>query len=391
MINQMLGIEAGNRVICAMDQVLQNSLRDWRELCGHRVADRFLVLWLYSDREELIQRLEQLCRDLTGLSDGMENIFFHAAVGVYEVPETKDRRIDENYVEKLCGNALMAGQTLKDGHTTAFQLWDEQMKQRQMQNKIYENEMYPALERKEFVPWFQPKVDLRTGDMCGAEALVRWQKPDGTLIPPGNFVPFFEANGFIEKVDRALLEAVCRYQVQWKQRGLVTVPISVNLSRAYLYSETFASEWKRYLEERGLDVSDVRFEITETAAARDRELMRRTIHALHTEGFKVLLDDFGTGYSSLAALQELDFDILKLDCSFVWGIGEERTEKVLEHVIRMAASLEMETIAEGVETEEQYQYLKAHGVDMVQGYYCWRPMPPETFERLLSGVKNQLF
>lgn len=390
MINQMLGLEAGNRVICGIENVLRRHLRS-RELEGHRGADRFIVLWLYEKEEELKQRLDTLCADLEGLSGSMENVSFHMAVGVYLVPEENNGRItiDENYMEQLCGNALMAAQALKGGHTTTYRIWDDEMKNRQIQNKIFEDEMYPALERHEFVPWFQPKTDLKTGKICGAEALVRWQKEDGTLIPPGRFIPFFETNGFIEKVDNAMLEAVCRWQKAWKEQGIRTLPVSVNLSRKYLYSESFARECREYLETYGLKVDDIRFEITETVAAKDKELLKRTIHALHTEGFKVLLDDFGTGYSSLLALQELEFDILKLDCKFIWGIGEERTEKILNHVIAMAKSLEMETIAEGVETEAQYRYLKEQGVDLVQGYYCYRPMPGEQYEQLLRQERQQ--
>lgn len=389
MINQMLGIEAGNRVICELEKALNRSLKNGQEVSGHRGADRFFVLWLYRNEDELKQRLEQLCGDLEQLSRTMENIYFHVAVGVYLVPEEEAGSVDENDVEQLCGNALMAAQALKGGHTTSYRIWDDEMKNLQMQNKIFEDEMYPALERREFVPWFQPKTDLKTGKICGAEALVRWQKPDGTLIPPGRFIPFFETNGFIEKVDHAMLEAVCRWQKAWKEQGIRTLPVSVNLSRTYLYAESFARECREYLEENGLQVDDIRFEITETVAAKDKDLMKKTIHALHTEGFKVLLDDFGTGYSSLLALQELDFDILKLDCKFIWGIGEERTEKILNHVIEMAKTLEMETIAEGVETEEQYRYLKAHGVDLVQGYYCYRPMPGEQYEQLLRKERQQ--
>lgn len=279
MINQLLGIQAGNRAICGLEQVLQKNCRNSQELVGHSVADRF------------------------------------------------------------------------------------------------------------FIPWFQPKVDLQTGEICGAESLVRWQKSNGTLISPGSFIPFFETNEFIEKVDRAVMNAVCRYLAIWKKQGYHTVPISVNLSRAYLYSETFAHEWKEELENKQLHVTDLQFEITETVAAKDKERMKKAIDALHAEGFKVLLDDFGTGYSSLFALQELEFDILKLDCRFAWGIGQERTEKILEHVIAMAKSLKMETIAEGVETEAQYCYLKALGVDSIQGFYFYRPMPAEEFEKLLQ--KNQ--
>lgn len=388
MINQLLGIQAGNRAICGLEQVLQKNCRNSQELVGHSVADRFFILWLYQSEEELKERLEHLCRDLEKLSDSLDNIHFHSAIGVYKVPGTNTTRTDEAYVEQLCGNALMAGQALKGGHTTAYRFWDAELRNRQLQNKIFEDAMYPALERNEFIPWFQPKVDLQTGEICGAESLVRWQKSNGTLISPGSFIPFFETNEFIEKVDRAVMNAVCRYLAIWKKQGYRTVPISVNLSRAYLYSETFAHEWKEELENKQLHVTDLQFEITETVAAKDKERMKKAIDALHAEGFKVLLDDFGTGYSSLFALQELEFDILKLDCRFAWGIGQERTEKILEHVIAMAKSLKMETIAEGVETEAQYCYLKALGVDSIQGFYFYRPMPAEEFEKLLGKISK---
>jgi len=180
------------------------------------------------------------------------------------------------------------------------------------------------------------------------------------------------------------MEAVCEFQIKWKKQGLRTVPVSVNLSRAYLYSENFVREWREYLEKNHLSTKDVQFEVTETFAEKDREQLKKVIHTLHAEGFTVLLDDFGTGYSSMQSLQELEFDVLKLDCEFIWGIGQERTEKILDATIELAKSLNMETIAEGVETEAQYRYLKEHGVTMVQGYFCYKPMSAEEFEKLLS-------
>lgn len=383
MINELLGVEAGNDTIRGLEQILLENSTDG-EVVGHRTADRFLVLWLYRDREELRKRLEQLCIRLENLSANMENIHFQTAVGVHEIHQEERSAVDTLTIEQLCGSAMLAAQTLKGGHTTAYCFSSEEMKERQLKNKRYEDEMHLALKRHEFVPWFQPKVDLKTGRICGAEALVRWQKQDGTLVFPGDFVPFFEANGFIEKIDRAVMDGVCERFRQWKEKKLQTVPVSVNLSRTYLYSENFARESGKYLQEKQLSAGDIQFEVTETYAARDMELLKRAIHALHAEGFTVLLDDFGTGYSSLLSLQELEFDVLKLDCEFVWGIGEERAEKILEATIALAKSLHMKMIAEGVETERQYEYLKKHGVAAAQGYYYYRPMPAEEFEKLLE-------
>lgn len=384
MINEMLGVEAGNRAICGLEKTLLENSRAG-EVVGHRIADCFLALWLYQDRETLVRRLEHLCEDLEALSGNLGQIHFQASVGVHEICRKEKAPVDTADVEQFCGSAMLAAQTLKSGHTTGFCFSSEEMRDRQLRNKIYEDEMYPALKRNEFVPWFQPKADLKTGKICGAEALVRWQKQDGTLLLPGQFVPVFEANGFIEKVDQAVMDSVCQHLVQWKAKNLATVPISVNLSRTYLYSEHFARECREYLQTKHLTTRELQFEVTETYAARDMEQLKKAIHALHTEGFTVLLDDFGTGYSSLLSLQELEFDILKLDCEFVWGIGEGRTEKILEATIELAKSLHMKMIAEGVETEAQHQYLKAHGVSAGQGYYYYRPMPAEEFEKLLRA------
>lgn len=388
MINEMLGVEAGNRAICSLEKTLLEHT-EAGEVVGHRIADCFLALWLYQDRETLIRRLKRLCEALEALSGNLGQIHFQAAVGVHEICRKEKTSIDTSDVEQFCGSAMLAAQTLKSGHTTDFCFSSEEMRNRQLRNKIYEDEMYPALKQKEFVPWFQPKVDLKTGKICGAEALVRWQKQDGTLIPPGQFVPVFEANGFIEKVDQAVMDSVCQYLVEWKAKGIPTVPVSVNLSRTYLYSEHFARECRESLQKKHLETGELQFEVTETYAARDMEQLKTAIHALHNEGFTVLLDDFGTGYSSLLSLQELEFDILKLDCEFVWGIGKARTEKILEATIELAKSLHMKMIAEGVETEEQYEYLKAHGVSAGQGYYYYRPMPAEEFEKLLRAQEEK--
>ncbi len=389
MINELLGVEAGNEAICGLEKaLLENSRSD--EVVGHRLADQFMVLWLYDSREELTRRLEQLAEGLEELARSMGRIHFQSAIGVHEIRKTGTEPVNTTDVERICGSAMLAAQTLKGGHTTGFCFSSEEIKGRQLRNKIYEDEMYPALARGDFIPWFQPKVDLKTGKICGAEALVRWQKPDGTLLLPGEFVPFFEVNGFIEKVDRAVMDVVCRYLSRWKAENLPTVPVSVNLSRTYLYSENFAAECREYLNEKGLGTEDLQFEVTETFAAKDMEQMKSTIHALHREGFTVLLDDFGTGYSSLLSLLDLNFDVLKLDCEFVRGIGEERTEKILEATIGLAKSLHMEMIAEGVETRKQYEYLKCHGVAAAQGYYYYRPMPAEEFEKLLGAQEKNV-
>lgn len=384
MVNELLGIEEGNEIIRKFEQTLLESCQG-EEIVGHRDADHFIILWLVESHERLLERLNALCKSLDQLSEYTKGTHFTSSIGVHEIPSVETKNMNPGDIEQLLGNALLANQSLKGGHVTAYCFSSEQMRSCQMKNKILEDEMYSALSCGEFIPWFQPKIDMQTGKVCGAEALVRWKKKDETIISPETFLPLFEENGFIEKVDQSIIEQVCEWVTRWKQKGLLTVPISVNLSRTYLYSESFAAQWRRYMEERQLEASDIQFEVTETFEEKDNELLKRAIQALHTEGFTVLLDDFGIGYSSLRALQELDFDILKLDCKFIWKIGEQRTEKILDSVIEMAEKLGMETVAEGVETEGQRSYLKEHHVKYAQGYYYYKPMEGEAFERLLMG------
>ena len=201
---------------------------------------------------------------------------------------------------------------------------------------------------------------------------------------PGSFLPFFEGNGFIEKVDQEMMRKVGEYLKKWKKKGLKVFPVSINLSQAYLRSEESEKRWYEYMKQEDIDSKYIQFEITETFSAGEQKILKQVISHLHDRGYKVLLDDFGIGYSSLQILQKLEFDILKLDMNFVKGIGENRTEQILKSTIELAANLNMEVIAEGVETEKQVDFLRKQGVTQVQGFYYYKPMPADEFEKLLD-------
>ena len=247
------------------------------------------------------------------------------------------------------------------------------------------NRMEYALKHGEFKVYLQPKVGLDGLGIVGAEALVRWARPDGEIVSPGEFIPLFEKNGFISELDRYMFRIVCEQQKEWGNRGYAVVPVSVNVSRKLLYDLNFVEKYNRILTETAVEVQNVEVEITESVFFDNQPRLLDAIRHLHQSGYRILLDDFGTGYSSMAMLKDMSFDTLKIDKSFVDNIGDERGNKIVDGIIRLAESLELSTIAEGVETREQYEYLKAHGCDVIQGYYFGRPMTAESFEMLLSS------
>ncbi len=383
MINEVLGVKEGNKTIISLEKVLRSQCREG-ECLGRRYADKFLLLWNARDMEELEGRVKTLCDEIICLSDNLGNIHFQCAVGVHVLEKYEKSEVNRDYIELLSSYAILAGQESKGGYTTNYSFSSLRMKNIQLRNKILEDEMNTALKNGEFVPWFQPKVDINTGKISGAEAVVRWQKENGDLLLPGSFLPFFEANGFIEKVDQEMIRKVEEYLQKWRRKGLEIFPVSINLSRAYLRSEESEKRWYENMKQEDVDSKYVQFELTETFSTGEQKILKQVISDLHDQGYKVLLDDFGIGYSSLQILQELEFDILKLDMKFIRGIGENRTEQILKSMIKLAADLNMEVIAEGVETEKQVDFLREHGVRHVQGYYYYKPMPGDEFEKLLN-------
>lgn len=248
-----------------------------------------------------------------------------------------------------------------------------------------ENRMHGALERGEFVAYFQPKRRLADNAIAGAEALVRWMDPVRGLIPPDDFVPLFERNGFIINVDLCVFEQVCALLASWEEQGRAPVPISVNMSRAHLREQDFLTPFEVIRNRYGVPASLIEFELTETLVFGDPETFMEVINLLHARGYRCALDDFGSGYSSLNVLKDVDVDVMKLDRAF-FSAGDATSQRewdVVESVVELAKKLDMVTVAEGVEEWGQVDRLRAMLCDMVQGYVFSRPVPLGEFERML--------
>ena len=205
--------------------------------------------------------------------------------------------------------------------------------------------------------------------LAGAEALVRWRKPDGQMISPGLFIPLVEESGFVRKLDEYVFQEVCLAQKRWIDKGLRVVPISVNLSQRHLENPEFIDQYKAILDNSGVPIEYIQLEITESAMFEKKEEFVAIMERLHQLGFVILMDDFGTGYSSLMMLKSIPVDVMKLDKSFVDDYDDIRGEQIIRCVMRMAQDLSIAITAEGVETEEQYNFLKSIGCDTIQGYY----------------------
>ena len=243
-----------------------------------------------------------------------------------------------------------------------------------------EKDFREGIKNNEFKIFLQPKFDIRTEKIVGAEALIRREK-DGMLIMPNSFIPEYERTGVITKLDMFVFESICKKLKEWKDKGYKVFPIAINESRRHLYNENHVSELEKVVKYYKVNPNLIELELTETVVVENIESAKEAERKVHALGFVVSMDDFGVGYSSLYMLKNINIDILKIDKSFSDEVMEDKRGRIiLESIIEMAKKLEIKTVAEGIETKEQLEYLKQIGCDMVQGYYFEKPLPIEEFE-----------
>lgn len=294
-------------------------------------------------------------------------------------------RIDDKTlpVSVMCDRANMALWKAKGNFKNPYCEYDEKMRQQVLKEQKIINAMEMAIQNKEFTLYLQPKYDIEKGTIIGAEALVRWISLENGFISPGDFIPVFENNGFVYEVDKFIWEESCRYLRKWLDEGREVHPISVNVSRIDLYTPKLVQHLVNLREKYQLPSQYLELEITESAYTEDPEQIITITRQLREAGFVILMDDFGTGYSSLNMLKDIQIDVLKLDMGFLKSSDySAKGGNILTAILKMAESLKMQTIAEGVETKEQVEFLKKIGCQCVQGFYFARPMPAQEYERL---------
>lgn len=300
-------------------------------------------------------------------------------------------RIDDKTlpVSVMCDRANMALWKAKGNFKNPYCEYDEKMRQQVLKEQKIINAMEMAIQNKEFTLYLQPKYDIEKGTIIGAEALVRWISQENGFISPGDFIPVFENNGFVYEVDKFIWEESCRYLRKWLDEGREVHPISVNVSRIDLYDPKLVKHLVDLREKYQLPSQYLELEITESAYTEDPEQIITITRQLREAGFVILMDDFGTGYSSLNMLKDIQIDVLKLDMGFLKSSDySAKGGNILTAILKMAESLKMQTIAEGVETKEQVEFLKGIGCKYVQGFYYSKPLPVEDFEKLISDTED---
>lgn len=380
MINAFYGSREGDRLIGIVATAIRGAMEDYgRGTYGRIGGDVFGICIPYENSDNIYQLLDDIRREVR---QHQVHYYLETCSGIYLI---EDREMD---VALMHDNAALAAAQCKNQYMVHEALYTKELNDRLIQEQHIIDEMDDALEGEEFIVYFQPKYDLENMAPYGAEALVRWQKPNGTLISPNEFVPVFEKNGFITKLDYYVWEKVCQFIRSELDEGRSPAPISVNVSRVNLYNPQFLETLINLVEKYKIPPKHLNLELTESVFSEDERTIQNAIKYLHRAGFTIMMDDFGSGYSSLNVLKDLDLDVLKIDMKFFSkGNTAEKGAKIIEAVIKMAESLDMTVIAEGVEEKAQVDMLADLGCDYIQGYYFAKPMPQAQYEKLANGIK----
>lgn len=385
LINDSFGSDAGDKTLKYIHDVIANYLERKELLC--RVSnDQFNILIKTISQKEILKYIENITNDINSFNKDKECKYFIAlSIGVYKIDDPNIPLVSIQDRSNVARKNIKGNAVNHPLYTCVF--YSDLERLRMLKEKEMENRMEEALDNNEFVVYLQPKVDLKNNNIVGAEALVRWQDPDKGLIPPNDFIPFFEKNGFIIKLDHYVFEKSCAMIRKWIDNGETPIPISVNFSRAHLNNKDFLKKYKTIRDKYDVPAKLLEIELTETLVFDNLQMLLNVIDQIHEEGFQCSLDDFGSGYSSLNMLKEIKVDTLKLDRAFFSAPNADNISEnhVIESVVELAKKLNMNSISEGVETILQMEYLKKINCDMIQGYVFSKPIPQEIFEKMAFG------
>ena len=375
LVNNVCGNASGDEVLKVIWDVILANCND-NEQAARVNADRFVIFWIESSKKTVTYRIEKLINEIEGISEQLSVPRLYPVIGIRAVEKLDDA--DKRYGEALRAKALV--KNIRDRH---YAFYDEIDYDTIVENKKLENGFEKALADKKFEVWYQPKFNSHTGKIVGSEALIRWRADDGSLISPGRFIPLFEKNGNIIRLDEYVFREVCRQQKEWQKEGIQILPVSVNISRFSLYYSNVVEKYERIINYYDVDHKYVQIEITESAII-ENTVSVELIQKFHDAGFDILLDDFGSGYSSLASLNQMPFDTIKLDKSLVDYVGNENGEKLLKFIVQLVQSLGMKITAEGVEYKEQLDFLENLNCDDIQGFYFSKPLMLADFSAKLT-------
>lgn len=375
LVNDVFGMAAGDRLLRGVAEIFEHEARAYDGFCGRLNADQFACL--IEDHGEFT---DDVFADLSTRIRALPNA--RGLVMKWGVYPIEDR---SQPVERMCDRALLAAMSIRGQYGKYFAFYEDKLRERPLREQEITVNMESALKARQFVVHYQPKYNLRTGKLAGAEALVRWDHPRWGMLSPGEFVPLFERNGFITQLDQYVWDAVCADMHRWDAQGMPPICVSVNVSRADIYNGDPEEVLMRLMEKYALEPSRLHLEITESAYTENPQQIIDMVDRLRRLGFVIEMDDFGSGYSSLNMLNEMPIDILKLDMHFIQSeTAKPASQGILQFITSLARWMGLKVTAEGVETKAQLEHLREIGCDYVQGYYFSRPLPCEAFEALIA-------
>lgn len=375
-INDVYGFEMGNKILRYYSDILK---QDKNKIALARMnADKFVSIERYTDKNNIVEECTKRIENVSDISSFLEGCpAITVFVGAYCVEEKDKLSIDD-----MIDRANIAQRQIKVQQKAGCLLYTEDLRADMIWQQSLENRMRMALKNGEFVVFLQPKFNIMTNKVAAAEALVRWKDPVNGLIPPMQFIPLFERNGFIQQLDTYMFKQVCKLLHKWIKQEKEVLPISVNVSKVQLDNPAFLSDYIAIKEEYQIPDGLIEIEFTESMLFDNSQRMMQVLKFFKLHGFRSSIDDFGAGYSSLNLLKNLPADILKLDKMFFdKNEYEDREKVIIKNVISMAKELSMQTVAEGVEQMEQVEFLKEVNCELVQGYVFDKPLPVEEFER----------
>jgi diguanylate cyclase (GGDEF)-like protein/PAS domain S-box-containing protein len=384
-INDSLGHAVGDKLLQSIAKCLVDCVRG-SDTVSRQGGDEFVVL--LSEVEHSEDAAITARRMLHAVAEvhpvGQHDLHITTSIGLSVFPD------DGLDAETLIKNADTAMYQAKENGRQSFQFFKPAMNVRAVERQSIEEALRTALERKELALHYQPKINLRTGAITGAEALIRWTHPTRGPVSPGQFIPVAEDCGLILPIGNWVLREACRQATAWLEAGLPLASIAVNISAMEFRHETFLEGIFAALEDTRLNPKFLELELTESVLMKRAESAASVLQTLRASGVQLAIDDFGTGFSSLSYLRKFPIDALKIDQSFVRQISTAPDETtIVTAIISMGRSLNLRVIAEGVETQEELSFLQAHQCDEAQGYYFGRPVHPEQFAKLLeTGVRN---
>ena len=380
LFNRFYGREKGDSYLRTIGEIIREFEDKYGCIGGYLGGDDFAVLC--PNRQDILGEMKKRAKDEI-LERGYE-LGYVAKFGVFAVENGAEDVMD------IVDHAFTALNSVRTDYIQLMGWYNPDMVKTIRDEFVLLSDVERAMHCNEFTFYLQPKCNMLTGRVVGAEALIRWSHKDKGMVPPGAFIPVLEKNGFITRVDQLMWEEVCKWQRNWIDAGHEPLPVSVNVSKNDMFSLDFTQYFLKLLEKYQLPMHLIELEITESAYVEDLERVSAEINKLHMAGFSILMDDFGSGYSSLNTLKELDIDVLKIDMKFLHidYDNEEKSVSILESIVNMANQLRLPVIIEGVEARDQVKILTEMGCLYAQGYYYHKPMPIAAYEELISNDDN---